>query len=572
MRGGAMRKQIILGFLTALTVVSVQAQSPAPRPQIFFAALNAGQWDIFSVSPDGKTVLQLTNDEYEDSDPAISPDGNMLAYASRRGDNWDIFLLNLKTGAETRLTDNPQYDGAPAWHPDGRQIAFESFRSGDLDVWLMDATADATPLNLTADSPAQDYAPTWDDTGDVLFFASARAGDDDIWALNIRTRALTQLTTAETSEGNPQWDARRGQVGFVANRLGEKDIFFATATDEMQQFSWLLSVTGFAISPDGTQVAAVLRGENTDRLVRLDVGDPVPHYLSSPILLQGKPSWSDGAVVFGAEVHRFEEDAAGILFTETTTPSGSPYGEPYDVVRLNDLKVGIPWLADTVDESFRTMRSQLRAEVGYDFLGELSEALRPINFASDASQYSSWHKSGRAIDTRFDLPDGRMQIVKENVGGNTYWRVLLRCEDQSGRCGKPATARPWDYSGYARTVLAPEQGGVEKPPLHGYYVDFTTWARMFGWQRIASHNGDEFSWTWHFKAFEYWHFQKPFFAPDGSSDWYAALRQVYPPDDVDTYFNWRTMRAAGEDPQLIFLKGVSAVPPAAKRWWQQLTQ
>ncbi len=563
--------KIFVAIVTAWSILGAgqaTAQPPQTAPQIFFSAFYGGQWDIFSISPDGATLRQITNDIFEDRDPAISPDGLLMAYASRRAGNWDIYLLDFVTGAETRLTTHPHFDGAPTWHPNGRQIAFESFRSGDLDVWMINANGDTPPQNLTADSPAQDYAPAWNDTGDTLFFTSARAGDDDIWSLDLLSGELQQLTTAETSDSQPVWDAVGQRLGYTVNRLGEKDIWFAPNLDNPRPLTWLGSADHPAFAPDGAGLAVILRGGNADRLVRLDAGDPVPHYLTPPVLLRGGISWH-AAVEAGSEIAPFSPESwATGLYTETVLPSKSSNGEPFDLVRLNDLNVREPWLADTVDDSFRAMRRDLRDEVGYDFLGTLSETLRPLGFSSDASQYSSWHKSGRAFDTRFDLPGGRLQIVKETIGGNVYWRVLLRCDDQSGSCGEPATARAWDYSGRARTVLAPEQGGVEKPPLYGYYVDFTRLARMYGWQRIASHDDEDFSWTWHFKAFEYWHFQKPLFK-SGFSNWYAAVRQVYPPTEVDSYFTWQKMRTAGEDADVIMLKGVPAIP-AAQRWWQQL--
>ncbi len=564
--------KIIAAVATAWSIFGAgqaAAQLPKTAPQIFFSAFYGGQWDIFSVSPDGATLRQITNDIFDDRDPAISPDGSRLAYASRRAGNWDIYLLDLTTGAETRLTTHPHFDGAPAWNPDGRRIAFESFRSGDLDVWLLDTGGDAPPRNLTADSPAQDYAPAWGDTGNTLFFASARAGDDDIWSLDVPSGELQQLTTADTSDSQPVWDAVGQRLGFTVNRLGEKDVWFAPKLTDPRPLTWLGSAEQPAFAPDGSALAVVLRGGNSDRLLRLDAGDPVPHYLTPPVLLRGGISWRTAAVT-GTVIAPFAPQLwARGLYTETVSPSKSSTGEPFDLVRINDLNVREPWLADTVDDSFRAMRYRLRDEIGYDFLGTLSETLRPLVFASDASQYSSWHKSGRAFDTRFDLPGGRLQIVKETIGGNVYWRVLLRCDDQSGKCGEPATARAWDYSGRARTVLAPEQGGVEKPPLYGYYVDFTRWARMYGWQRIASHDDADFSWTWHFKAFEYWHFQKPLFVGE-RSNWYAAVEQVYPPAKVESYFTWQKTRDAGEDVDVIMLKGIPGTP-AAQRWWQQLT-
>ena len=103
----------------------------------------------------------------------------------------------------------------------------------------------------------------------------------------------------------------------------------------------------------------------------------------------------------------------------------------------------------------------MRTELGYDFFLQLSDVTRDVATYTETSQYASWHKSGRAFDTLFDLPAQQMRIVRENVGGETYWRIMLRCQDQSGRCGRPLTARPWNYSANARVVLGQGQGGIE---------------------------------------------------------------------------------------------------------------
>ncbi len=220
-----------------------------------------------------------------------------------------------------------------------------------------------------------------------------------------------------------------------------------------------------------------------------------------------------------------------------------------------------------MDDSFYAARRRLREEVGYDFLGQLSEAYRPVQFYSDVSEYASWHKSGRAFDTLFDFNTGDgqvMEIVRDDMGGETYWRVMLRCEDQSGACGRPLTAAAWNYSRQARTELAPEEGGVEKGEIEAYYVDLTALLREYGWTRISSWDSDEFSWTWHFKGFEYWHFQKP-----NGEDWYHAMEEVHPPDKLSQLFTYDDMRQKGDPPALIALKGVP-LPAEARLWWQTL--
>jgi TolB protein len=290
--------------------------------------------------------------------------------------------------------------------------------------------------------------------------------------------------------------------------------------------------------------------------------------LTKKTTIQGAISWQM-AVNAGTPIETLLNEDETALYVETLTPSTSSTGEPYDLIRINDLDVGSPWLADTVDESYQALRQRVHSEVGYDFLGELSDAHRGADFFSDASQYSSWHKSGRAIDTLFELTGNRMEIVRQNMDGETYWRILLWCEDQSGRCGQPMTVNPWDYSYEARNLIAPEQGGIEKANQYGYYLDFTTLADIYGWERIASYDDEDFSWTWHFKAFEYWHYQKRLEAHIGSGNWYQAMKDVYAPSIIDEYFTWENMREADEDPYVIVLKGVP-VPPIVTRWWQTL--
>ena len=561
---------------------SIRAQ-PATGERIAFGAFKDGQWDIFSVSPQGDDLRQLTHDVYEDDQPAYSPDGTRLAYASQRNDNWDIYLLDLRTGTERQLTRHPDYDGDPSWHPNGRQIAFESYRNGDLDIWLMDLSlADSpipqgglrepqsndVPVNLTADSPAGDFGPAWHDQGEVIFFASWSGGNNDIWSLNLETGERKQLTSSEAADSQPTWDAAGERLAFTRNTLGDRDIFsLADSSAEAGQYLWLGSLSQPAFSPDGKSIVGVYQSHNGAQLVKLDEGEPLPRYLTEKTILQGGVSWHAKAVLAGSSISTLDSRDQTSLFVETVAASSSPHGEPYDLIRINDLQTGTPWLADTVDDSYQALRSRLYQEVGYDFLGEVSETLRPINFFSEASQYSSWHKSGRAVDTLFDLPGGRLEIVRENIGGETYWRMLLKCEDQSGSCGRPITANPWDYSARARAVIAPEQGGIEGPNVSGYYVDFTALAELYGWERIASYDDEDFSWTWHFKAFEYWHYQKT--TGNGIRNWYQAMLEVYPPFEVEAFFTWEKMRAADEDPYLIVLKGVP-VPSKVERWWQTL--
>jgi Tol biopolymer transport system component len=59
-----------------------------------------------------------------------------------------------------RLTDNSG-DLNPAWSPDGKRIAFASIRDGNYEIYVMDA--DGNNLRNLTNNPAFDHCPSWFD-------------------------------------------------------------------------------------------------------------------------------------------------------------------------------------------------------------------------------------------------------------------------------------------------------------------------------------------------------------------------------------------------------------------------
>ncbi|MDT7605270.1 MAG: hypothetical protein QOF61_3267, partial [Acidobacteriota bacterium] len=75
--------------------------------------------------PAARTV-PLTSFPDEEVNPALSPDGRLVAYSWKGGttDRMNIYVQQVDAGTPLRLTTALAREGSPTWSPDGRYIAF----------------------------------------------------------------------------------------------------------------------------------------------------------------------------------------------------------------------------------------------------------------------------------------------------------------------------------------------------------------------------------------------------------------------------------------------------------------
>lgn len=164
---------------------------PAPRPQ-----------------PQPSAAVPLTSYRGWEGTPALSPDGNQVAFSwqgpDHDDDNRDIYVKLVGPGEPHRLTTDPAVELSPAWSPNGTQIAFLRLLSGESGcaIHLIPALGGRERLLANIDLTPFLSAPgnllAWTPDGKWLAAAGRFEPDapSEIWLLSPDTGERRRLTTA----------------------------------------------------------------------------------------------------------------------------------------------------------------------------------------------------------------------------------------------------------------------------------------------------------------------------------------------------------------------------------------
>jgi TolB protein len=123
------------GSSQQLTHGQVNVSAPAWGTRLMVALeSNALAWLDGAGTPD-----VVVSGEGWNSSPALSPDGEWVAFMSNRDGSPEIYRMHPDGSQLERLTQNPGYDVHPRWSADSRRLVFQAQRAGVQRVWTMNA-------------------------------------------------------------------------------------------------------------------------------------------------------------------------------------------------------------------------------------------------------------------------------------------------------------------------------------------------------------------------------------------------------------------------------------------------
>jgi dipeptidyl aminopeptidase/acylaminoacyl peptidase len=118
----AMLAVVLVALAVAKPAEETLTQSSKGHPPIAFEE----EGDIWVATRMHPANLTPDTASYNDVDPAVSPDGRKVAFASDRDGDFEIYLANVGTGELQRVTDNAVDDRDPAWSPDGQWNSYQA--------------------------------------------------------------------------------------------------------------------------------------------------------------------------------------------------------------------------------------------------------------------------------------------------------------------------------------------------------------------------------------------------------------------------------------------------------------
>lgn len=491
-------------------------------------------YHLFAYQPEYLPLTRLTDNNWDDIQPSVSPDGRQVAFSSRRNGYWDIYIWNLETNQTTRVTDTPAYDGAPCWSPDGQWLAYESYLNDNLEV-VIQSIADLTqPAIQLTYNPGTDHSPSWSQEGRRIAFVSDQNGQEDIWVAYLDqsdNRFINVSNNQKYREQNPVWSPDGSLLAWSALENGQSSIFIWDSSQPSRAPRLIGPGSQPVWSADGESILSTLDLPNGSALVGYDLTTQTLLYPSLPMpgRLNGL-DWSDGdfsnliSTLSLPETARQPAPALWqpVIQTDPSTASGR-----YAVVPLSDVTVPYPYLHDAVNESFDALRSFTGHQIGWDFLENLENAYLPITEPPTLPFEENWLYTGRAVSINsLTLGAGWMAMIREDYEGQTYWRIYLKARYQDGSQGTPLKMNPWNMNArYKGDPQAYEAGGELSSIPAGYWFDFTEAASRFGWERLPA----LINWRTYFPAARFNQF-----VHTGQISWKDAMQQLYPPEALAT--------------------------------------
>ncbi len=216
-------------------------------------------YEIYTATPDGKNIKNLTNSPGYDAEATISPNGKKIIFTSERDGDLELYSMDIDGKNIKRLTHEPGYDGGAFYSPDNKMIVYRGSHPSDpalikrdkeflaehmivpiiFEVWVMNA--DGSNKRQLTRLNAASFAPFFTPDGKRVIFCTNYFATDpkkrnfDLALINVDGTGLERVTYNESFDGFPMFSPDGKKLVFASNRHdakeGDTNVFIADWVD-----------------------------------------------------------------------------------------------------------------------------------------------------------------------------------------------------------------------------------------------------------------------------------------------------------------------------------------------------
>ncbi|MHB1687105.1 MAG: peptidase MA family metallohydrolase [Ignavibacteriaceae bacterium] len=163
---------------------------------------------------------------FYNTEPAISPQGDKIAFISNRNYYFDVFIMNAIDGTiikrlvkGNRSADFEQLNVVTpglSWSPDESKIALSAKADGSDIIYIIDVNSeDKETLPIKLDGIK---SVSWSPDGKYFAFIGHTPYQSDVYIYNLQTKELTNLTNDIFTDNDPSWSPDSKKIFFSSDR------------------------------------------------------------------------------------------------------------------------------------------------------------------------------------------------------------------------------------------------------------------------------------------------------------------------------------------------------------------
>jgi Tol biopolymer transport system component/DNA-binding winged helix-turn-helix (wHTH) protein len=367
--------------------------------------------------PPAVTLTDLPGSELQ---PALSPDGRLVAYAwDGGGEDFDLWIRDLSTGEARSLTQLPGAELRPAWSPDGRSLAFVH---ADAPMTLRTVPADGGPSRVLLELPRAVAGLDWSPDG-LLLALSLEGFPPRLLSVDVVDAAVDTLPVAMrnlSALGELAWSPDGASIAVVGDVWGRASRLLVTprgGTPTRTAGPLQHAIAGLDWTPAGDALVFAADPGGLFQLFDLPLARGHPRWLPTGRADVAHPSVGPGGLVV------FEDLGRRVSVWQVRLDADTPAPEPLLATPRND------WSAAFSSDGERLLYLSTRSG-GRELWTARADGASPRRLARAAGLLPA--------DPQWSPDGGRVAFTGTVEDGVTVF-VLSAHEDVSTRVVTPGT-------------------------------------------------------------------------------------------------------------------------------------